>query len=168
MLFITDNILFKLSESWIQCPSCESLFSIECANSQIQGRSQTLYTVPCNGVVSHGLKLGVFGDLANHARKSKRKANMSTTFARCPAFLSIFTLRLQYMQVTFAPEKPVILITEKPTDSQFDPHARIKMAQVVGSPLRICGADELGHLPPYSHLYVNMSVSLLQNIRNIK
>ena len=33
----------------------------------------------------------------------------------------------------------VILIQEKPKDPQFEHHAGIKMAQVLGSPLYICG-----------------------------
>ena len=35
----------------------------------------------------------------------------------------------------------IILITENPKDPQFEPHARIKMAQVLGSLVYICGND---------------------------
>ena len=39
----------------------------------IQGRrSQTLYTAQCYGVVSHGLKLGVFGFCRSHTQKQMR------------------------------------------------------------------------------------------------
>ena len=33
----------------------------------------------------------------------------------------------------------VILITRKPEDPQFEPHVRINMVQVLGSPSYICG-----------------------------
>ena len=44
------------------------------------GRSQTSYTAPYNGVVSHGLKLGVFGILVTTC-KNKRKTNVYTILA---------------------------------------------------------------------------------------
>ena len=38
------------------------------------------------------------------------------------------------MQVTYAPEEPQLFwLRETPEDPQFEPHARIKMAQVLGS-----------------------------------
>ena len=39
----------------------------------IHGGSQTSYTVPCNGVISHGLKLGVFGFLRTKNGKTDAK-----------------------------------------------------------------------------------------------
>ena len=47
---------------------------------------------------------------------------------------AIFTLRPQYAGDI---RTTVILITRKPEDPQFGPHAEIKMAQVLGSPLHI-------------------------------
>ena len=38
----------------------------------IQGRSQTLYTTPCNGVVSHGAQIGGLPVFADQIRKNKR------------------------------------------------------------------------------------------------
>ena len=44
------------------------------------------------------------------------------------------------MQVTYAHDEPqLFLFREKPEDPHFEPHAGIKMAQVLGSPLYICG-----------------------------
>ena len=52
----------------------------------------------------------------------------------------IFTLKPQLMQVTYAPDKPQLFwLREKPEDPQFEPHARIKMAHVLGSPVYIYG-----------------------------
>ena len=39
----------------------------------IQGRSQTSYTAPCNGIVSHGLKFGVFKFLPTTHAKTNTK-----------------------------------------------------------------------------------------------
>ena len=50
------------------------------------------------------------------------------------------------MQVACTSDKPqLIWLQEKPKDPQFEPHARIKMAQVLGSPLYICSSPK-GHL----------------------
>ena len=38
----------------------------------------------------------------------------------------------------------VVLITENAEDPQFEPHARFKMAQVLGSPLYICDSIPAG------------------------
>ena len=47
-------------------------------------------------------------------------------------------LRLQQMQVKYAPDEPRLFsLQEKPDDLQFEPNARIKM--VLGSPLYIRG-----------------------------
>ena len=43
------------------------------------------------------------------------------------------------MQVTYAPDEPWLFwLRERPEDPQFETHAGIKMAQVLGSPLYIC------------------------------
>ena len=49
-------------------------------------------------------------------------------------------LRPLYMQMTYALDKPRLFwIWEKLEDPQFEPHAGIKIAQVLGSPFYICG-----------------------------
>ena len=99
--------------------------------TNIQGRSQTSYTAPCNGVVSHGaLSLGF-------CQPTKAKTNVKTNvfmiFTCCVAYLS--SRRSQQMQVIYAPDEPRLFwLREKPEDPKFEPHARIKMAQVLGFP----------------------------------
>ena len=56
--------------------------------------------------------------------------------------LFIFTLRPQLMQVAYALDKlRLFWLREKPEDPQFEPHAGIKMAQVLGSPVYIYGRN---------------------------
>ena len=66
-------------------------------------------TAPGDGVVSQGLKLGVFEVFADHTRKNKSKTNASTIFACCAAFYAcfIFMLRPQKMQVAYKPDEPL-------------------------------------------------------------
>ena len=50
------------------------------------------------------------------------------------------------MQVTYAPDEPRLFwLQEKPEDPQFELHARIKMAEVLGCPLYICGWNPFVH-----------------------
>ena len=63
------------------------------------GKSQTLYTAPCNGVVSHGLKLGVFGFLLTTYTKTKAK-QMSPRSSRAMCmfiFMRIFIFPYQFL-----------------------------------------------------------------------
>ena len=111
--------------------------------TDIQGRSQTLYTTPCNGVVSHWLKLGVFRFLPTTHTTTITK-QMHPRFSRTVQCLRIFifTLRQQYMQVTYAPDELWLCwLQEKPEDPQFEPHARIKIMQFLWSSLFICGSN---------------------------
>ena len=39
------------------------------STTDIQGRSQTPYTVPCNGVISHGAQIGGLWGFADHTQK---------------------------------------------------------------------------------------------------
>ena len=109
------------------------------STTDIQGRFQTSYTALCNGVVSHGFKLGIFRFLPSiYAR-----ANASTIFMRC-FYTFISTLRPQLIQVTYAPDELWLFwLQTKPEDPQFEPHAEIKMTQVLGSPLCICGLNSI-------------------------
>ena len=102
----------------------------------IQGTSQTSYTTPCNGVFSHGAQIGGIWDYADHTRRNKHKQNASTIFARRKAFHACFSSHSD--RFTYAPEESRLFWSlEKPKYSQFELHARIKMAQVLGSPLYI-------------------------------
>ena len=42
----------------------------------IHGRSQTSYTAPCNGVVSHGAQIGDLWVFADHTRKKTNTKQM--------------------------------------------------------------------------------------------
>ena len=99
-----------------------------------------LYTAPCNGIVSHGPSIGGILVFADHTRGNKRKQNASTIFARCAAFHTfIFTLRLQDICSWWI---TVILIAGKTRIPQLEPNTRIKMAQVLGSPIYICDSTQ--------------------------
>ena len=56
------------------------------STTDIQGRSQTWYTAPCNGVVSGGAQIGGIQVFADHTRKT----NASTIFARRAVFQRMF------------------------------------------------------------------------------
>ena len=45
-------------------------FSVTVQSTDIQGRSQTSYTTPCDGVFSHGAQIGDLQVFANHTRKN--------------------------------------------------------------------------------------------------
>ena len=51
-------------------------------------------------------------------------------------------LRVLYLQTAVDAVNMLILFTKKPEDPQFEPYARIKMAQVLGSLVFICGYDK--------------------------
>ena len=114
------------------------LFNLECTQSvkctDIHQRSQTSYTAPCNGVVSHGAQ---FGGLRVFCR-NKCKSNAFLIYAF--VFMFVLMLWTQYIQVTYILDEPWLIWSgEKPKDPQFKPHAKIKMAQVLRSLVYICG-----------------------------
>ena len=81
-----------------------------------------------------GLKLGVFGFCRPHTQKQTQN--------KC--IHNLHALRS--------------LITGKLEDPQFEPHAGIKMAQVIGSPLYICGLNN-GIMAAFSELFsLNMNL----------
>ena len=94
--------------------------------ADIEKRSQNSYTAPCNGVVSHGDIQG----FADHIRRKKRKQNASTILcALSRMFIS-----------TYAPDESQLFWSwEKLEYPQLEPHTRLKMAQVLRSPIYICG-----------------------------
>ena len=101
--------------------------------TELDGRSRTSHTTPCNGGIGHGAPIGgiwVCGDQA-HAKKCKQ--NESTIFACCVKFHTyICRLRSQYIrtwQITV-----ILIVGKKPEYSQLEQHAEIKMAHVLGSP----------------------------------
>ena len=90
-----------------------------------------------------GLNLGVFGSLPTMHAKNKKNptTNAFMIFAPCGVLrVFVFMLKLQYMQVTYAPDEPRLFwLWEKLKDPQFEPHDGIKMVQVLGSLVYICG-----------------------------
>ena len=66
-------------------------------------------------LLAMGLKLGIFGFLPTTlTRKSKGKTNAVTIFARrAGVFVIVFTLSLQYMHLTYAPDENDYFITRK-------------------------------------------------------
>ena len=115
--------------------------------------THTTYHLACRKLYSHryprprvpphvmassalGLKLRVFGFLPiTHAKHMQNECVHDFPMQCGVLCVSIFTLRPQYMQVTYAPDKPQLLIMEKPKDPQFEPHVGMKMIWVLGSPL---------------------------------
>ena len=74
--------------------------------TDIQGRSQTLYTALSNGIVSHGAQIAGLGVFADHTEKQMQNKCVHD-FALCGILcMFIFMLRWQKMQVTYAPNKP--------------------------------------------------------------
>ena len=84
--------------------------------------------------------IGVFGFLPT-THKSKRKTNAFMMFARRASFyarLSSSTPYAVHAGNTRTWRSTIILITGKPKDPQIEPHAWIKIAQVL-SLVYICG-----------------------------
>ena len=68
---------------------------------------------------------------------TKCKQNASMIFSHCAAFHTCLSSCSDCN--TYSPdESQLFLLQEKPEYSQFEPHARVKMVQVLGSPLYIC------------------------------
>ena len=118
-------------------------------------RSQTLYTAPCNGIVSHGAQIGDMRVFANHAHTQKQNQNQCVQdLCRPCCVLRMFYLHAQtavdaviYLKNQWLfwlrdkPEDPVRLThlgrravynQDQDRDHQFEPHAGIYMAQVLG------------------------------------
>ena len=113
--------------------------------TDIKGRSQTPYTAPSNSHVSHdnGAQIRVFGfSPTTQVQKQAQNKCVHDLCAPCSILCAfIFMLRPQLMQVTCAPDKSQLFwLRKEPENPQFEPHAGIKMAQILGSPLYICGA----------------------------
>ena len=109
----------------------------------IYGRSHAdiLYS-PCNGLVNPEAQIGGLWVLADHIRKNKCNANVSTIFARHGAFHACLPSRSDRTRVRWhmhLTNHGYFDYGEKPEDPQFGPHAWIKMAQVLGSPVYVYG-----------------------------
>ena len=90
--------------------------------TDVQKRSQTLYTAPCNGVVSHGAQIGGLPVFANHTRK-KQMCPRTSRIVRHFMHAHLHG-KPQLMQVAYAPDEPWLFwLQEKPEDPQFEAHA---------------------------------------------
>ena len=102
----------------------------------IHGRSQTSYITPCDGVISHWAQIGGLLVFANHTRKNKRNTNASTIFAHFTrVYLHTKTAVDAGDIYTHLMNRGYFDYGKKLEDPLFEPHARIKIAQVLGSPV---------------------------------
>ena len=94
-------------------------------STDIQGKSQTWYTAPCNGVVSHGDQIGgirVFADNTRNTSAKQMRPRSSRAMQHYNAYLSSRSDCSRSMQVTYAPDEPRLFwLREKPEDPQFEP-----------------------------------------------
>ena len=94
----------------------------------------------CNGFISHGAQSEVLGFLPTTTQMGKTDAfTIFVCHAVFYACLSSSSDHRTCCMVTYGPDEPqVILVTGKPKDPQLEPHARIKMMQVLGSLVYVC------------------------------
>ena len=112
--------------------------------TNIQGRPPTLDTTPGNGVVSHGTQIGVFGFLSTTHAKQMHPRSLHAVWRFTHVYLHAQTAVNAGDKRTWW--TTVILITRKTQrPPRFEPHARIKMAHVLGSPLCICGISPINY-----------------------
>ena len=83
-----------------------------------------MYTAQCNGVLSQGVQTGGLRVFADHTRKKQMENKCTHNLCAPCDVLRIFnfTLRLQYMQVAYAPDEPLLFwLREKLEDPKFEP-----------------------------------------------
>ena len=108
--------------------------------SQTYTRDPRPPILPCLMVSSAmGLNLGVFRFLPTTHRKNTNKCVHDLCAPRNVLCMSVFTIRPQYMQVTCTWRTMIILIMGK----NLKTPCGIKMAQVLGSLVYICGINTL-------------------------
>ena len=110
--------------------------------SDLKGRSQSSYTVPCNVVVSHGAKIGGLQVFADHTRKNKRKKKCTHNLCAPCDVLCMFIFILQMtcaVHIAHMMNHGYFDYGKNPNHPQFEPHAGLKTVQVWGSPLYIGG-----------------------------
>ena len=99
------------------------------------------HPAPCNGVISHGLKLRVFGILPTTHTNTSAKQMCPQSSRSVQIFMCVYLHAQTAIDAgdIRTHEHWLFWLREKSKDPQFEPHAGIKMAQVLGSPLYICG-----------------------------
>ena len=96
-------------------------------------RSQNSSTAPCKGVISHGAPIGVFKFLPT----THTETNTNKMCPRSSCTMGYFTCGLSSCSdhSTYTLDKSS---QEKPEYPQLEPHARIRIVQVLGSLVYIC------------------------------
>ena len=84
----------------------------------IYRRSQTSYTAPCNGDVSHGAQIGDLRLFTDHARKNNAKPMHLRSLRTVRYFTRVLSSRSDRSRCTWW--TAVISITGKPEDPQFE------------------------------------------------
>ena len=113
------------------------LIDINNTATDIERRSRNSYTAPCKCVVSHGALIGGIRVFADHTCGNEHKQNTSTTFVRRWRFTHVY-LHAQTAIHMHLMNHGYFDCGKNPEYPQSEPHARIKMVQVVGSPVCIC------------------------------
>ena len=78
--------------------------------TDMEGKSQTLYTAPCNGIVSHGAPIHVLADQTQAKYAHDLPTHACSNLTRCVGFqvsMSVYlhAQKLHYMQGTFTPDE---------------------------------------------------------------
>ena len=117
------------------------------SSTDIQGRSQTSYTALCNGVVSHGLKLGVFWFLPSTHARTQYNTNASTIFARHGRFYacssSHSTDRSRCRWYTHLTNHGYLWLRENPNNPNLGPMQGSKWRRFWNLP---CLSEDSSHL----------------------
>ena len=123
------------SVAWL--PLRSNLFNVSSAPSAV---AMCKLPIPPHVMASSamGLNLGVFGVFADHTHTQRNTKQMHSRSCRGAFYLSSRS-NCKTCIVIYTWRTTVILITGKPEDPQIQPHAGIKMAQVLGSLVYICG-----------------------------
>ena len=153
-------LLYLTVKHQTSCPHHDNCRSSVCCRiwrtvTDIERRIQTSYTAPCNGVFSHGAPIGGYLVLfADHTWKQMQTKCIHDLHVLCgiSRMLSSHSHRS-----TYAPdESRLFWLRENPEYPQFEPHARIEMVQVLGSPVYICedctNASSLCHFYPFRNI----------------
>ena len=134
---------------------------IKCCNHRYTREIPHLEYHPCNGIVSCGAQIGGLRVFADHSYENKSEKSAPTIFTHRAAFYAILSSRSDRSRCRWHTHQRtmVILITRKTWRPQFEPHAGMKMAQVLLSPLYICGYSR-GCTWNDTHIHDNITIRL--------
>ena len=123
---------------------CISLCWVTVTLTGIQRRSQTLYTNLCNGMVSHGAQIGGLQVFADHMQKQTHPRSSQTVRHLTHAYLHAANHSRCRWHYDICTWRTTVIFdikgkTQRPPIWALCQDKKIKMAQVLGSPLYICG-----------------------------